>query len=85
MRSYSDQSEMIRCISDWSEYERTGKAWEQGYLILSVNTLYRFFCFIKLFPMVGKGLSINLVPRLYLCVRTQTECSSKAYRNEASH
>ncbi len=27
-----------------------------GVLILGVNTLYRLFCFIKLFPMVGKGL-----------------------------
>ena len=25
-------------------------------LILSVNTLYRLFCFFKLFLMVGKGL-----------------------------
>ncbi len=28
-----------------------------GSLILGVNTLYRFFCFFKLFPMVGKGLN----------------------------
>ncbi len=28
-----------------------------GGLILGVNTLYRLFCFFKLFPMVGKGLS----------------------------
>ncbi len=27
-------------------------------LILGVNTLYRLFCFFKLFPMVSKGLSI---------------------------
>ncbi len=27
-----------------------------GGLILGVNTLYRLFCFFKLFPMVGKGL-----------------------------
>ncbi len=27
-----------------------------GFLILGVNTLYRLFCFFKLFPMVGKGL-----------------------------
>ncbi len=27
-----------------------------GDLILGVNTLYRLFCFFKLFPMVGKGL-----------------------------
>ncbi len=26
-------------------------------LILGVNTLYRLFCFFKLFPMVGKGLN----------------------------
>ncbi len=26
-------------------------------LILGVNTLYRLFCFLKLFPMVSKGLS----------------------------
>ncbi len=30
-----------------------------GGLILGVNTLYRLFCFFKLFPMVGKGL-INI-------------------------
>ncbi len=28
-----------------------------GGLILGVNTLYRLFCFFKLFPMVGKGLN----------------------------
>ncbi len=27
-----------------------------GGLILGVNTLYRLFCFFKLFPMVSKGL-----------------------------
>ncbi len=27
-----------------------------GGLILGVNTLYRLFCFFKLFPMVDKGL-----------------------------
>ncbi len=26
-------------------------------LILGVNILYRLFCFFKVFPMVGKGLS----------------------------
>ncbi len=29
-----------------------------GGLILGVNTLYRLFCFFKLFPMVGKGLTL---------------------------
>ncbi len=28
-----------------------------GGLILGVNTLYRLFCFFKLFPVVGKGLN----------------------------
>ncbi len=28
-----------------------------GDLILGDNTLYRLFCFFKLFPMVGKGLT----------------------------
>ncbi len=28
-----------------------------GGVILGVNTLYRLFCFFKLFPMVGKGLT----------------------------
>ena len=28
-----------------------------GGLILGVNTLYRLFCFFKLFLMVGKGLT----------------------------
>ncbi len=30
-----------------------------GGLILGVNTLYRLFCFFKLFPMIGKGLTIT--------------------------
>ncbi len=29
-----------------------------GDLILDVNPLYRLFCFVKLFPMVGKGLNL---------------------------
>ncbi len=29
------------------------------YMILGVNTLYRLFCFFKLFPMVGKGLTLT--------------------------
>ncbi len=34
-----------------------------GDLILGVNTLYRLFCFFKLFPMVGKGLfAMYVVP-----------------------
>ncbi len=32
-----------------------------GVLILGVNTLYRLFCFFKLFPMVGKGLRTSTV------------------------
>ncbi len=28
-----------------------------GFLVLGVNTIYRLFCFFKLFPMVGKGLN----------------------------
>ncbi len=28
-----------------------------GGLMLGVNTLYRLFCFFKLFPMVSKGLT----------------------------
>ncbi len=32
-----------------------------GGLILDVNALYRFFCFFKLFPMVGKGLRDDFV------------------------
>ncbi len=27
--------------------------------MLGVNTLYRLFCFFKLFPMVGKGLIVS--------------------------
>ena len=30
-----------------------------GVLILGVNTLYRVFCFFKLFLMVGKGLTVH--------------------------
>ena len=32
-----------------------------GVLILGVNTLYRLFCFFKLFLMVGKGLILCAV------------------------
>ncbi len=35
-----------------------------GGLILGVNTLYRLFCFFKLFPMVGKELSLFTFPAL---------------------
>ncbi len=35
-----------------------------GGLILGVNTLYRLFCFFKLFPMVGKQLMLQLVIKL---------------------
>ncbi len=31
-----------------------------GGLILGINTLYKLFCFFKLFPMVGKGLTLKL-------------------------
>ncbi len=37
-----------------------------GGLIVGVNTLYRLFCFFKLFPMVGKGLSVLCI---ILCYR----------------
>ncbi len=30
-----------------------------GVLILCVNTLYRYFCFFKLFPIVGKAQPIG--------------------------
>ncbi len=33
-----------------------------GGLVLGVNTLYRLFCFFKLFPMVGKGLKVKPTP-----------------------
>ncbi len=32
-----------------------------GVLILGGNTLYRLFCFFKLFPMVGKGFMHDFV------------------------
>ncbi len=35
-----------------------------GGLILGVNTLYRLFCFFKLFPMVSKGLTD--IPKLII-------------------
>ncbi len=31
-----------------------------GDLVLGVNTLYRLFCFFKLFPVVGKGLNTHI-------------------------
>ncbi len=34
-----------------------------GGLILGINTLYRLFCFNKLFPMVGKGLTVAVQGR----------------------
>ncbi len=37
-------------------------------LILGVNTLYRLFCFFKLFTMVGKGLK-NLAASLSVLMR----------------
>ncbi len=51
-----------------------------GGSILGVNTLYRLFCFFKLFSLVGKGLKHtgvkpSLVPTLY--PRTQTNCNVK--------
>ncbi len=33
-----------------------------GVLILGVNSLYRLFCFFKLFPMVSKGLIVSWFP-----------------------
>ncbi len=36
MRSYSDQSESA--LSDWSEYERTGKAWERVHFLIGLST-----------------------------------------------
>ncbi len=39
-----------------------------GGLILGVNSLYRPFCFFKLFPMVGKGLKMK---RLVMYARTR--------------
>ncbi len=47
-----------------------------GGLILGVNTLYRLFCFFKLFPMVDKGLKLGshyvafiAVPLTQCCIR----------------
>ncbi len=39
-------------------HDRTPIKVYMGGLILGVNTLYRLFCFFKLFPMVGKGSSL---------------------------
>ncbi len=36
-----------------------------GGLILGVNTLHRLFCFFKLFPMVGKGVSKHMDTDLF--------------------
>ncbi len=43
-----------------------------GGLIVGVNTLYRLFCFFKLFPIVGKGLKggvHDVRVWILLCVR----------------
>ncbi len=34
------RTQTFRCISDWSEYERTGKAWERDYLISTSISMY---------------------------------------------
>ncbi len=60
-----------------------------GGLIPGVNTLYRLFCFFKLFPMVGKGLkgqghkvstylcesinSVGVIPTT--CTRQDSSCN----------
>ena len=40
-----------------------------GVLILGVNILYRFFCFFKLFLMIGKGLK---QPFRFCCVNNSS-------------
>ncbi len=41
-----------------------------GLILLGVNTLYRLYCFFKLFPMVGKGLTVY-----GLSVATELTCT----------
>ncbi len=42
--------------------------------MLGVNTLYRLFCFFKLFPMVGKlipnYIMVSLTVRVHMYIRT---------------
>ncbi len=47
-----------------------------GDLILGTDTLYRLFCFFKLFPMVGKGL--NMIQFSYACQSDTTSKNSRA-------
>ena len=47
-----------------------------GVLLLGVNTLYRLFCFFKLFLMVGKGLINEL---LGVCVSGPGRSSSRIH------
>ena len=51
-----------------------------GVLILGVNTLYRLFCFFKLFVMVGKGL-INVDTDL----RDETFTNLSLFEFEVGH
>ncbi len=51
-----------------------------GGLILGVNTLYRFFCFFKLFPMVGKGLTCAF----WGCTGTALSYKAETYRGNST-
>ncbi len=51
-----------------------------GGLILGVNTLYRLFCFFKLFPVVGKGLTNDLNECIESVIRAS--CRRLFHKNE---
>ncbi len=51
-----------------------------GGLVLGVNTLYRLFCFFKLFPMVGKGLIIHQTCTALVCRLTDYRTAWKISR-----
>ncbi len=52
------QTNRFRCISDWSEYEHKGKAWERGYR----NTVHCVFVVWETVMKIGEH---NTVLTLY--------------------
>ncbi len=54
-----------------------------GVLILGGNTLYRLFCFFKLFPMVGKGFNLAHNKLLHTLALSLDYCKDSA--NPCTH
>ncbi len=59
-----------------------------GGLILGVNTLYRLFCFFKLFSMVGKRIIYYHSRRqgqLHTCVKQVSSCHRLVHKRKVHH